>query len=219
VAGVQLKAQQLRLKSEQEDAVHDAYSYLDHTSTQGRIVKEEVAFETRIEGGVPIYRAVLRADVALEQGTRDAGFQLDVQTIPDSPTLRDGESLTLVLTPSRDCYVTVLNLRADGSVARIFPNEWNLDHGIPGGQATRIPGHDDGFEIRVTLGAGRRRQQEQLLVVATVDPLTFRPSEDRSAELVPPSVVSPGLSTLNRWLLQVPVERRTEAVLAYEVVE
>jgi hypothetical protein len=219
VAGVQLTAQQLRLKSEQDDGVRDAFSYLVLTSSQGRIVNEEVAFETRIEGDLPIYRALLRADVMLERGARDAGFQLEVQTLPDSPTLRDGESLTLVLTPSRDCYVTVLNLRADGSVVRIFPNDLSLDHRIPGGRASRIPDPEDGFEIRATLDPGHRRQQEQILVVATVDPLTFRPSEHRPEELVPPSVVSQDLSTLNRWLLQVPIERRTESLLAYDVVE
>jgi hypothetical protein len=219
VAGIHVRAQQVRLKSEARDGLRDAFSYLVHTSSQGRIVREDVAFDTRVEGGIPIYRARLRADVVMETGHRDPGFDLEVRTVPDSGTLRDGEALKLVVTPSRDCYVTVLNLHEDGSVGRVFPNELEPDHHLPGGRASEIPAPDAPFEIRVTLGPGRADLQEQLLVVATADPVSFRPSDERSGELVPDGDASPGLTRLNQWLLQVPVDRRTEVLLAYEVVE
>ena len=219
VAGIQIAAQQLRLKSETTESVRDAFSYLVHTTTRGRIVNEEVSYATRLENDVPVYAAVLRAEVVLEEGHRDPGFSVELVTQPDSHTYRRGEKLTLEIKPSRECYVTVLNLHSDGRVSRLLPNRYATSHLVPAGAKLLLPGPGHGFEIRVDLREGLRQDREHILVVATLDPVTFEMPMDRPDELVPESDSSQGLTALNQWLVRIPVERRTEALWSYEVVE
>ncbi len=219
VAGIRIAAQQLRLKSEQPGAVRDAFSYLVHTSTNGRIIKEEVTYSTRLQDEIPVYRATLRAEVVLEQGTRDPGFELELSTRPASHTYRDGEKIVIEISPSRDCFLTVLNLLSDGSIRLLLPNRYSGLERVSSGETIRLPGPSDGFEIRVRLSADRRREREQLLVVATLDPVPFVMPEGVGEELVPEDERDVTLTSLNQWLLRIPVERRVEALWDFEVVE
>ncbi len=84
----------------------------------------------------------------------------------------------------------------------------------------QLPDGEHGFEIRVALDEGRRRDHEQLLVIATIDSVPFRlpePSDDE--ELASLDQGDPTFAALNRWLLQIPVDRRVEALWNYEVVK
>jgi len=219
VAGIRISAQQLRLKSEQAGTVHDAFSYLVHSSTHGRIVKEEVTYTTRLQDEIPVYRATLRAEVVLEQGTRDPGFELELWTRPGSHTYRDGESIAIEIASSRDCYLTVLNLHSDGAISLLLPNRYEGANHVSSGETFRLPGQSDGFEIRVQLSPDRRREREQLLVVATLEPVPFVMRENVGAEVVPENERDITLTLLNQWLVRIPVERRVEALWDFEVVE
>jgi hypothetical protein len=217
VTGVQIAAQQLRLKSEAPGAMRDAFSYLVHTSTQGRIVREEVSYRTALVDDVPIYRATLVAEVVLEEGRRDPGFTVELRTRPDTHTFRDGEGIAIEVTATRDSYLTVVNVRSDGEVEVLFPNRFDDDNRAPAGRIVRLPRPSRGFEIRAGLSDGRDREYEQVLVVATLDPVPFR-VEALAEEMVPEVDREAGLTALNRWLLQIPVDRRAEALWDYEVV-
>jgi hypothetical protein len=127
--------------------------------------------------------------------------------------------LTLEITPSRECYLTVLNLHADGQVSRLLPNRYATSQLATAGDKLVLPAPGQGFEIRVDLPDGRRRDREHILVVATLDPVTFEMPTEPSDELVPASESSTGLTALNQWLVRIPVERRTETLWNYEVVE
>jgi hypothetical protein len=219
VTGIHVAAQQLRLKSEVQDSVQDAFSYLVHTSSHGRIVREQVRYDTRLVDDVPVYRATLTAEVALEDGVRDPGFSLDLRTSPLTHTFRDDEPIVLEITASRDCYLTVLNLRSDGAVGLVFPNRFAEDTRIASGETLRLPERAAGFEIRVRLDEGRRSDHEQILVIGTLDRVPFRLPEVSGDELAARDENDVTLAALNRWLLQIPVERRVEALWDYRVVE
>ncbi len=220
VTGIHVAAQQLRLKSEVPGGVRDAFSYLVHTTSHGRIIREDVAYHTRLVDDIPLYRVTLVAEVALEEGARDPGFSLDITTLPPTHTFRDGESVALEITVSRRSYLTVLNLRSDGTVGLVFPNEYEDDTRVNAGETVQVPDPEHGFEIRVALDEGRRQDQEQLLVIATIDPVPFRlPEPSGEDELASLDQGDPTLAALNRWLLQIPVDRRVEALWNYEVVK
>jgi hypothetical protein len=219
VAGIHIAAQQLRLKSENPDAARDAFSYLVHTSSYGRIVREEVAYETELVDDVPVYRANLSAEVALEEGARDPGFSLDLQTRPRSGVFREGEPIVLELTTTRDCYVTILNIHSDGQVSLLFPNEYDRANHVEAGSALRLPRPGKGFEIHATRGDGPPAVQEQILAVATLDEVPFDLGQEHGEELVPVAELEPAVTSLNRWLLRIPLDRRAEALWSYEVVE
>jgi hypothetical protein len=216
VTGVRIAAQQLRLRSEEPGAMRDAFSYLVHTSTQGRIVREEVSYRTELVNDIPIYHASLLAEVVLEDGQRDPGFTVDLRPSPNTRTFRDGEPIVLEMSATRDSYLTVFNVRSDGHVEVLFPNRFDDDNRASAGRTVRLPRPSHGFEIRARLSDGRQRDHEQVLVVATLDPVPYRVGAPGD-EIVPESDREPGLTALNRWLLQIPVDRRAESLWDYEV--
>jgi hypothetical protein len=218
VAGIRIAAQQLRLKSEHADAVRDAFSYLVHTSTHGRIVREEVSYRTALLDDIPVYRATLRAEVVLEEGARDPGFALELMTRPESHTYRADEPITLQLIATRNCYVTVLDIDPDGEIGLLFPNEYDGDNFLAAEQVLILPRASSGFEIRASRDGERRGGYEQILAVATLDRVPFLLEDDVEDEIVPDIEREDAVTALNRWLLRIPVNRRTEALWAYEVV-
>lgn len=219
VAGVRIAAQQMRLKTESGGEVQDAFSYLVHTTTRGRIVSEEVLHRTTLDGDVPVYQVVLRAEVVLDEGRRDPGFDLEIALRPRSATVRDGEAIVIEATSSRDCFVTVLNVHSDGTVSRVYPNRHAPTHSVAAGETLHLGGPASGFEIRAELSAGSSRQHEQIVAIATLDDVPFGLQHDDAGELVPSVETTLDLTALNRWLLGIPVERRVEAMWSYEVVE
>jgi hypothetical protein len=216
-AGIHVAAQQLRLRSDLDGTLADGFSYLVQTTTQGRIVREEVTYRTRLEGEVPVYEATLVAEVALEEGERDPGFELELETSPASTTYRDGEPIVLEITASRRCYVTLLQVGADGSLDVLLPGPHAGDNEVDAGGTIRIPAASAGYEIRAQLSPGRDREHERLLVVATLDAVPFVLDGSPAGEL---SRDDPrgSLTALNRWLLRIPVARRAEALWEYQIV-
>jgi len=218
VTGIHVSAQQLRLKSEGAAAVEDAWSSLIRTSTEGRIVREDVTHETRLVDGVPVYRVTLVAEVVREQAAADPGFTLDLRTLPDSNVLRQGEPVAVELTASRAGYVTLINVLADGSFSVLFPNRFAADNRVEAGRTLRIPSASQAFEIRPRLSPGRERERERLIAVATLDPVPFEVPRAHAEALEPGEAHEALLTALNRWLVRIPGDRRAEALVEYEVV-
>jgi hypothetical protein len=189
------------------------------TSTFGRIVREQVVYGARLENGVPVYSATLLAEVALEQGTPDPTFTLEFETEPETHAFRAGETIRVWVAASRDCYLTLLNLREDGTVSVLFPNRHAADNRLTAGEGRGLPASSHAFEIRAELAGAGPAGAEQILAVATLDRVSFAPLQSRAnpSELAGES--NPTLIALNRWLMQIPAERRTEALWNYKVVE
>jgi hypothetical protein len=219
VAGIRIAAQQLRLKTEDPGQVRDAFSYLVHTSTYGRIVREEISYRTSLVDDVPVYRATLRAEVVLEEGDRDPGFALELRARPDSHIFREGEPITLELTSSRDCYVTLLDIDPGGGIALLFPNAYDGDNRLSAGRPLVLPRPSRGVEIRARRGDEGAGTHERILAVATLDRVPFVLDESDEDEIVPAAAREDAITALNRWLLRIPADRRVEALWNYEVVE
>lgn len=217
-AGVRVAAQQLRLRSEGADGtVRDGFSSLVETSTEGRIVEEQVTYRTRLENETPIYEATLVASVALAEGARDPGFTIELSTDPVTRTFRDGEPLVLRATASRRCFLTLIQIGEDGGLELLLPNRFMAETGIDAGQAIRIPAKSAGFQIRARLPEGRERERERILAVATLDPATFTLDAEASDELSSEDPAAKGFTALNRWLLRIPIARRAETLWDYEI--
>jgi hypothetical protein len=216
-AGVRVAAQQLRLRSEVDGTVRDGFSSLVETSTEGRIVEEQVTYRTRLENETPIYEATLVAEVELAEGARDPGFTIELSTDTMTRTLRDGEPLILRATASRRCFLTLIQIGEDGALELLLPNRFMAEAGIGAGQSIRIPAKSAGYQIRARVPEGRERERERILAVATLDPVTFALDEQESGELSSDDAAGKGFTALNRWLLRIPVARRAETLWDYEI--
>ena len=83
-----------------------------------------------------------------------------------------GESVRLFVKPSKDAYVTVLNVGPSGRTTMLFPNEHQKDNQVAGGRTIEIPSRASGSLIRVQPPVGR----ELIKVVASTSPVPLFPA-------------------------------------------
>jgi len=191
------------------------------TATRGRIVGVDTLFDGHEARAIPgserrelVYRVAIRARVRPETGVPDPAFQVDLRL--NKEVFRDGETLGMELSTTQDCYLTVFNLFANDSLLVVFPNEWLFDNRVQADRPRRIPPRGAGWDLPVGLLPGRDRDEEMLLAVATKDPVRFGGGEAgiRQALLA----LDEALLAINNWLVEIPAERRTQAMASYRVV-
>ena len=85
------------------------------------------------------------------------------------------------------------------------------------GETLTLGNGSRGFEVRARLRDGQDHEREQLIAVATLDPVTFDVDAVTDEELVPGFERTSAVTALNRWLLRIPVDRRVEALWEYEI--
>lgn len=83
-----------------------------------------------------------------------------------------GERVRLFVKPSKDAYVTVLNVGASGQTTMLFPNAHQKDNKVAGNQAVEIPSPASGASIKVAAPVGR----ELIKVVASTSPVPLFPA-------------------------------------------
>ena len=83
-----------------------------------------------------------------------------------------GEKVRLFVKPSKDAYVTVLNVGPSGQTTMLFPNAHQKDNKIPGNRAVEIPSAASGASIKVAAPVGR----ELIKVVASTSPVPLFPA-------------------------------------------
>ena len=106
-------------------------------------------------------------------GTGGAG-RLSVTAWVDhaDDTYAVGEKVRLFVKPSKDAYVTVINVGPSGQTTMLFPNAHQKDNKIPGNQAVEIPSAASGASIKVAAPVGR----ELIKVVASTSPVPLFPA-------------------------------------------
>ena len=83
-----------------------------------------------------------------------------------------GEKVRLFVKPSKDAYVTVINVGPSGQTTMLFPNAHQKDNKIPGNQAVEIPSAASGAIFKVAAPVGR----ELIKVVASTSPVPLFPA-------------------------------------------
>lgn len=72
----------------------------------------------------------------------------------DRPRYRVDEIISVKLTAAVDCFVRLYHIAADGVTTQIFPNKFQQDNHLLGGQVVLIPPPDASFQFRVTTPLG-----------------------------------------------------------------
>ena len=89
-----------------------------------------------------------------------------------------GEKVRLFVKPSRDAWITVLNVGPSGQTTVLFPNAYQKDNKVSGNHTVEIPSPASGAHIRVSAPVGR----ELIKVVASTSPVPLFPAgKTRSA--------------------------------------
>lgn len=125
---MEIRAQALQLRSESQQAFHQAFTTLSQCTVYGRIVEEEEPIWAPVENvqfrpgepPIPLYSVTLRAKVQKEEGEADPSFQVFLKLNDGKVTFLEGEEMVLHITPTQDCYITVFNVLSDNTVLVLF---------------------------------------------------------------------------------------------------
>ena len=97
--------------------------------------------------------------------TPDVDFKIDIWT--NSPSYYAGDDIRIFFQAARDCYVYIFDIDPNGTTRRIFPNYFDQDNFIRGGNTYSIP--DYGYHLEVTGPQGR----EYLRIIGIRDHYRF----------------------------------------------
>jgi len=123
------------------------------------IDEQELAAADALAGKLRIVENAVK-----ETAAEDADApKISVWTADGRAVYSQGEKIVFSFRSDRDCYLRLFNIRPDGSALMIFPNEFQRNCFIKGGQTYRIPDADAHFEFLVTPPYG----PEAVLALAT----------------------------------------------------
>ncbi|MBE7446438.1 MAG: protein kinase [Planctomycetia bacterium] len=94
--------------------------------------------------------------------------EFNVKIRMDSKTYSIGDPATIYLTASRDCYITLFNVRSNGEIWELFPNRYKPDNFVQASVEYKIPGTNDSFGFRICEPPGK----EYIKVIASTIPLS-----------------------------------------------
>lgn len=104
------------------------------------------------------------------------GFGVKLWT--DKSAYRVGDTIAFYFQPQKDCYVTLVNINASGSITQLFPNRFHSDNRVRAGVRYRIPGQDYGFEFQVEPPGG----VERVYAIASTYPHNLFDNDFRQAD-------------------------------------
>ena len=205
----------------------------------GKIVEEEKPVWSPVEdvqfhpGRPPVLvcRVELQAKVAKKKSQPDSGFSVSLR--PNNRVFKDGEEMILCITSTQDCYITVFSLLANGTVLVLDPPLGQYPRSVPGGQSLSLPTEEEkqlGKCFRLSLSGGETEVIESVLVIATKDnvPLLIEDVERLNSGRILPGgkerlCIMPdyqsALEEITRWLVSIPLERRTFDIQEYKIIE
>ncbi|MDP8242284.1 MAG: DUF4384 domain-containing protein, partial [Candidatus Celaenobacter antarcticus] len=185
-------------------------SKLTNQTSCGIILEKEIIEEENVTQDNHIYKILtLKVKVGRQPGEDDPYFTLDASL--DKDYYQDGEQLFLEVIPSKDCYITVLNIMSDENVATLFPNEFRKDNFMKANEEFRLPNENDtkmGIKFVVGLLPGKEEDSEIIKIIATKELLSFSINSDYKT----------ALESLQNWLVKIPRSEVEEVDLQYFIL-
>jgi hypothetical protein len=190
------------------------------------IVKEDTLAPPRLlpgeqTGEKPMYEVTLRVTL-MKMEEEDPYFNLTVASTASSSTYRHGETTSLLLESSKDCWITLFSVAADNSLWLIAPN--------PVQGAMRLRAHTPFAisDVQLSLPPDRDQTAELFFAVATKEPFPYV-QEARLSQLWKTSPAGQGgavcfarlggATKLAEWLSLLPGREWTTAMLPYVIVK
>ncbi|MFQ5672496.1 MAG: DUF4384 domain-containing protein [Nitrospinales bacterium] len=141
------------------------------SSARARIARSEIypgdlaALENPALQGKP-FAGGYDADLNQLIFARPSHPAFNVKVWVDQTDYRIGDTITFNIKSDRDCYLTLLDIGADGNITVIFPNKYRRDNFVEAGIVYQIPSPGYGFRFDVQGPPGL----ERIKAVATLTP-------------------------------------------------
>jgi hypothetical protein len=161
--------------------------------------------------GLPVntYRVKLRCRVIGEKGSPDPGFTISVNM--NKMLFKEGDSIELEVTPTRDCYLTIFNVyESEDRVIILFPNELDENSLCPAENKRIIPAPGSGISLKAYLPEGKPRSSELLWVLATKKPVDFSAGLPKSAKFSYHPTPAAAANEIQKRLVTIPLNERVQ---------
>jgi len=211
--------------SENSSGYIDIFSRLSRSTSNGKIIDEKHSFTTEIENNIPVYVAHLNAYVVEEKGEPDPGFNVKINMPKDvyyarSKVLSENDAVEFDIRASKDCYIYLFNIMSSDSVQLILPNQYvknNFYDTNKDEQGFEKMMENLGMKFNVYLPKNKNFGKEAFLVIALKEKIDFI-SDNLSKDglsIIP--TYKAAMTDIMSWLIQIPVDMRTEAFASFEI--
>ncbi len=162
-----------------------------------------------------LIKVQLKARVVCDTTPSDPYFKLDASL--NKLNLIDGEEVQLTVTPSRSCYLTVLNIMADQSIYQLYPLKNLPQQEVQAGETWQYPLH-----LIAQCPPGRDKVTETIYIIATREPVQLITDQVQQethwqGEFLVWNTPQTCWKTIVSSLVRIPRSQRTSVVLSYTI--
>lgn len=145
-----------------------AVGYVGH---DGNTLNIRVRLVDVEEGRIIASKSVGLIGWEITETPKDAEFRIDVTT--DRKTYAIGDRAFVIVRPTKDCYVTLLNFRSNGEIYQLLPNKYKRDNLMRANAENYVPSWSDPYEVAIC----EPRGHERVMAIATTKPIRMEEIE------------------------------------------
>ncbi len=169
-SGIELKSQTTYLKAYNSNKLEvDNFSQLTNQASNGIITEKEIINESIETMGNVLYKAItVKLKVGQQTGETDPYFNISANL--NKEYFMEGENLELQITASKNCYITILNIMSNETVATIFPNKYRQNNFLEANQIFKLPNENEkefGLKFQLNLLPNKTEDIETIKIIAT----------------------------------------------------
>lgn len=211
-AGIEITGRTSLIQAESNSEITmDHFSKLINQVSNGIILEKEILKEMNFVFDEGIMKSVtLKVKVGKQEGKADPYFSIDAGL--NKTYFQDGEELLLSVTPSKDCYLTIINIMSDENVTTVFPNQFRKDNFVKANELFELPNENDnklGIMFKVHLLPDKLEDTEIIKIIATKEPVSININSDFNT----------AFEALQNWLVTIPRDQIEEIDLQYFIVK
>jgi hypothetical protein len=164
--GIEINSATLNIQSESSfNSLIDYFSQITSLMSQGFILEQKILRNnTKTENGILIKEVTLKVKVGKQKGEKDPYFNINTKLNKEHFT--EGEKLQLEITPTKDCYLTIINVYSNETVGLLLPNE-HKNNFAKTNETFFFPDENDNFSIPLSLLPNKKEDTEILMIIAT----------------------------------------------------
>jgi len=211
-SGIEVTGRTSLIQAESNNEITmDHFSKLTNQISNGIILEKEIIEETNITENNLFYKQVtIKLKVSKQKGKADPFFSLSANL--NKSYFQNGEELILNVTPTKDCYLTILNIMSDENVATVFPNQYRKGNLVKANELFELPNENDkklGIKFKVHLLQDKTEDTEIIKIIATKEPVSININSDFTT----------AFEALQNWLITIPRDQIVEVDLQYFIVK
>lgn len=202
-----------------------SFTKFANQNTSGKITSEKIITD-KVDNSNGILSHIVELDAFIENesGVPDPNFNLEIimekQVYLYHSGSNKGDPLEFKIRANKNCYIYLFSLSSTDSVQLLIPNQYMQNNRYVAGSSDQEYEKDArkmDLKFTVTLPRGVERAYEALYVVALkekIDPIAINNSSLFRNQATG-SILA--LTELNKWLIRVPANIRTQNMTKYEI--